>query len=201
MVSVQLLCSALQCNFACCLTRMTTHRFPVPHTDFRKPLRARRSSGNHSYTTEKDNTISLETATLRNQATRSKFARKRAPQARLLFPSHLVFRNCPSFIRLLRPKSAICTQTATKRTKQLISTALRHATCAAHRSPFLHQRHAYWRWSRVRTLILFSESSNRFSGLRSLCTTPCTWQYSMPEIICWKSCLASDSSSLPRETM
>ena len=36
-------------------------------------------------------------------------------------------------------------------------------------------------------------SSKRFSGLRSLCTTLCRWQYSTPDMICWKNLLASSS--------
>ena len=39
------------------------------------------------------------------------------------------------------------------------------------------------------------------SGLRSLCTTMLRWQYSTPEMICWKNCRASSSISRPFSTM
>ena len=37
--------------------------------------------------------------------------------------------------------------------------------------------------------------------LRSLCTTMFLWQYSTPEMICWKKWRASSSSSRPFSTM
>ena len=52
---------------------------------------------------------------------------------------------------------------------------------------FCHNRNFCSPLPKSAILTLSLSSRRRFSGLRSRCTTLCRWQYSTPDMICWKN--------------